>query len=69
MNFKKHSDLEGRHAFLSASKYHWINYDDDKVALAYKKFLATLRGTTLHDFAAQCIKLIERHCAGIVASP
>lgn len=57
MNFKKHSDLEGRHAFLSASKYHWINYDEQKLSDTYLKFLATQRGTELHAFACQCIRL------------
>ena len=57
MNFNKHSNLEGQHAFLGASKYHWINYSDEKVAEAYSKFLATQKGTVLHEFAAQCIKL------------
>lgn len=57
MNFKKHSDLEGRHAFLSASKYHWINYDEEKLANSYLKFLATQRGTELHAFACNCIRL------------
>lgn len=57
MNFNKHSDLEGRHAFLSASKYHWINYDSEKLSQAYLNFLATQKGTELHDFACQCIKL------------
>lgn len=60
MNFNNHSNLLGNHAFLGASNYHWINYDDNKVALTYKKFLATLKGTTLHDFAAQCIKLGQK---------
>ena len=60
MNFNKHSNLEGRHAFLSASKYHWINYDEPKVADAYSKFLATQRGTILHDFACQCIRLGQK---------
>lgn len=60
MNFNNHSNLVGSHAFLGASNYHWINYDDEKVALTYKRFLATLRGTTLHDFAAQCIKLNQK---------
>lgn len=60
MNFKKHSDLEGKHAFLGASKYHWINYDEEKVAASYLKHLATLKGTELHDFAAQCIKLRQK---------
>ena len=29
MNFVKRSNLEGKHALLGASKYHWINYDED----------------------------------------
>lgn len=60
MNFLKHSNLEGQHAFLGASKYHWINYDENKVAESYSKFLATQRGTVLHDFAAQCIRLGQK---------
>lgn len=60
MNFNNHSNLEGRHAFLGASKYHWINYDESKVAESYSKFLATQKGTILHDFAAQCIRLGQK---------
>lgn len=60
MNFNRHSDLEGQHAFLSASKYHWINYSDNKVAEAYSNFLATQKGTVLHEFAAQCILLGQK---------
>ena len=57
MNFKKHGNLDGMHAFLGASKYHWINYDDDKLVQSYLSSLAVQRGTELHDFACQCIKL------------
>lgn len=60
MNFKKHSSLEGKHAFLGASKYHWINYDDEKLIESYSKFQATLNGTILHDFACQCITLGQK---------
>lgn len=60
MNFNNHSNLEGQHAFLGASKYHWINYSEDKVADAYSKFLATQKGTVLHAFAAQCISLGQK---------
>lgn len=60
MIFNNHSNLEGQHAFLGASKYHWINYDETKVADAYSKFLATQRGTVLHDFACQCITLGQK---------
>ncbi len=57
MNFNKHSDLEGQHAFLSASKYHWVNYDEEKLAHVFTKYLATQRGTRLHAFACECIQL------------
>ena len=60
MIFNKHSSLEGQHAFLGASKYHWINYSEDKVADSYLRFLATVRGTELHAFAAQCIRLGQK---------
>ena len=60
MNFEKHSNLEGQHAFLGASKYHWINYDEEKVATAYRNHIATQRGTQLHAFAAQCIQLRQK---------
>lgn len=57
MIFNKHSDLEGQHAFLSPSKYHWINYDPAKLTRVYLKHLATVKGTQLHEFACLCIKL------------
>lgn len=60
MKFMNHPNLEGSHAFLGASKYHWINYDDSKLVDTYRKYQATLRGTVLHDFAAQCIKLGQK---------
>lgn len=60
MKFFRHSDLQGQHAFLGASKYHWVNYDDGKIADAYKKFLAVQKGTELHDFAATCIRLGQK---------
>lgn len=60
MNFNKHSNLEGQHAFLGASKYHWVNYSDSKVAEVYSKLLAARKGTKIHDFAAQCIDLGQK---------
>lgn len=60
MNFNKHLNLEGKHAFLSASKYHWINYDENKIIDTYNNFLAVQRGTELHDLAARCIKLGQK---------
>jgi len=57
MNFNKHYDLEGKHAFLSASKYHWVNYDEEKVSNSFTKYLATQKGTELHDFARRSVNL------------
>lgn len=61
MNFKKHSALlEGQHAFLGASKYHWINYSEEKLIASYTSHMAKQKGTELHEFAAQCIKLGQK---------
>lgn len=57
MNFNEHWNLEGRHAFLSASKYHWINYDEDRLISAYRNWKAKERGTRLHAFACEAIQL------------
>lgn len=60
MNFNNHSKLEGLHAFLSASQYHWIRYSDEKIVDKYNKQEMTKKGTELHDFASQCIKLGQK---------
>lgn len=57
MNFNKHWDIVGKHAFLGASKYHWINYDEEKLTSSYLNFLAIQRGTELHDIAKRLIEL------------
>lgn len=57
MVFNKHSHLEGQHAFLSASKYHWVNYDEEKLVLSFTKFQAAQRGISLHNLARDCINL------------
>lgn len=60
MIFNDHSNLEGCHAFLGASKYHWINYDEEKVAESFSKWQAAQKGTELHEFAATCIRLRQK---------
>lgn len=60
MNFVDHSDLNGTHSYLSASNYHWINYSEDKLVETYKKLLAKMKGTELHEFAAACIKFGQK---------
>lgn len=60
MKFLKHLDLEGKHALLGASKYHWIRYSDEKIVESYKKFRDIERGTKLHELASMCIKMNQR---------
>lgn len=57
MNFNKHLRLKDKHAFLSASKYHWINYDEQKLERAFNTAQAAARGTALHNLAADLIGL------------
>ena len=57
MNFNEHWNQVGKHAFLGASKYSWINYTEDKLVESYKNYLAVQRGTEWHELAASCIKL------------
>ena len=60
MNWNKHSGFEGSHAFLGASKYHWVNYTEDKLVEAYTRYTAAQRGTILHEYAAQSIRLGQK---------
>ena len=57
MDFNKHYLLEGKHAFLSASSYHWIRYDEDKMANTFLNAKAKQRGTELHNLAFDLIRL------------
>lgn len=57
MNFNDHSSFKGCHAFLSASKYHWVNYTDEKLQATYRTSMEAQRGTELHELAARCIKM------------
>lgn len=60
MNFNGHSNLSGRHAFLSASDYHWVNYDEDKLDRVFYTRVAAIKGTELHAFAHSAIRLGQR---------
>lgn len=60
MNWNTHSAIKVSHAFLGASKYHWVNYTDDKLIEAYTRFTAAQRGTRLHDLASELISLGQK---------
>lgn len=55
--FTSHRELEGAHSFLSASKHHWVNYDEDKLDKTFLTAMAAKRGTEMHAFAAEAIRL------------
>lgn len=57
MRWNNHSNLAGQHAFLSASKYHWINYDDETLDEKFTTAMAAQRGTELHALAHDLIRL------------
>ena len=60
MNFQNFSRLKDKHAFLGASKWHWINYDKDTLLERYNSTLAKERGTRLHALAAELISLKQK---------
>jgi hypothetical protein len=57
MIFNMHSGLTGKHAFLSPSSYHWLNYDRQKLEARYYASVAAQRGTDLHALATDAIRL------------
>lgn len=57
MNYNTHSHMDGRHAFLSPSSYHWINYDDEKLDNTFIRRQASAMGTRMHELAEECILL------------
>lgn len=57
MKFNYHPNLEGAHAFLSPSKYSWVNYDEQKLEAVYANWRASQQGTELHELAAKLINL------------
>jgi hypothetical protein len=57
MEFNVHSNLHGKHAFLGASKYYWINYSQEKLERVFRNARAAEHGTELHAFAHHAIRL------------
>lgn len=57
MNFNDHSKYKDQHAFLSPSRYSWINYDVDRLYSRFKSQYSAPIGSTLHEIASSHIKL------------
>lgn len=57
MKWKPHGELEGRHAFLSPSTYHWLRYDPEKLVTTYNNRMEAALGTRKHNLAKELILL------------
>lgn len=56
MLWNDHWRLEGQHAFLGASKHHWINYDEAKLRRTHANHKKAKEGDELHELASTLIK-------------
>lgn len=57
MDFNRHSEVADKHAFLSPSQHHWLNYDDQKLEARFWSWSSAKRGTDLHALAHEAIRL------------
>lgn len=57
MIYNDHSELEGKHAFLSPSNYHWLNYDEQRLAARFQTHTKAHLGSKLHNLAQQLIEM------------
>lgn len=56
MHFKRHLSLQGEHAFLSPSSYHWINYTPDRLIERWTSSQAMQYGNQQHEYAQREIQ-------------
>lgn len=60
MEFNRHSELEGKHSYLSASSSAWLRYEPEQLIERVQKSNAAALGTRLHAFACEAIKLRQK---------
>lgn len=60
MIWKSYSHLKNSHAFLAPSRYHWLNYSEDKLIQTYKNHKKVGLGTEYHEVASRLINLAIR---------
>lgn len=58
--FNRHREHEGMHAFLSASSYHWLNYDEEKIRLRFVTSKEHAVGTRKHNLASMLIDMGQK---------
>lgn len=57
MHWNEHYNLRDKHAFLGASKFSWLRYDEEKLKDVFLNLEAKERGTKLHNLAKEHIEL------------
>lgn len=57
MSFNSNSSIIGKHAFLSPSNFHWLDYDEEKLRRVFFEKQQTRRGDELHAYAQRAIDL------------
>lgn len=55
MLWNDHKNIEGLHAFLGASQYHWLNWNESIFAQRFYSKYSTEIGTAIHELAKDCI--------------
>lgn len=56
MIWNNHKELEGKHAFLGASQFRWMTWDDKTLQERFFGQYAQLVGTAIHELACDCIR-------------
>ena len=56
MNYNKHFNLEGKHAFLGASQSTWLRKTEDQIIDSFARQYIQSIGTALHDIVRKHIK-------------
>lgn len=56
MRWNRHLNLQGEHAFLSPSSYHWIHYTPDRLIERWTSSQAAAYGTAQHEYAQREIR-------------
>ena len=60
MIWNEHSELKGRHAQFSASKWSWINYDIEQMIDSRCRSYSITIGTILHEYCSDKIKYLMK---------
>lgn len=56
IKWNDHKLLEGKHALMGGSNWHWLNWTDENFESRYYSKYATDMGTAIHALASDCIK-------------